>query len=168
MAAPLAPIPEPFCLLDAVRCWDKERIDAERSFQDAPVWQALEAAAQACALHQRVLADFRLHAFLLSVQRFPLEPARLVGRFAVHGRVLGQSGRSALYGIRLAPLAPLDAGAPEAAAGPQGCLEGQIAIGLAPCGERFRQGLLEAHFRERWRRLAGQKGGQERGQGGRG
>ena len=23
MAAPLAPIPEPFCLLDAVRCWDE-------------------------------------------------------------------------------------------------------------------------------------------------
>ena len=156
MAAPLAPIPEPFCLLDAVRCWDKERIDAERSFQDAPVWQALEAAAQACALHQRVLADFRLHAFLLSVQRFPLEPALLDGRFAVHGTVLGQSCGSALYGIRLAPP---NAGPPGAARGPQRCLEGQIAIGLAPCGERFRQDLLEAHFRDRWRRLAGQKDG---------
>ena len=159
MAAPLFPVPEPFLLLDAVRFWDRERIDAERSFQGAPVWQALEAAAQACALHQRVLADFTLHAFLLSVQRFPLEPALLDGRFAVLGRVLGQSGRSALYSVRLVPLAPLDAGASGPAAGAQSCLEGQIAIGLAPCGERFRQDLLEALFRERWRRLAGQKGG---------
>ena len=130
-------IPDPFCLLDAVRAWDREEIEAERSFRASPAWQALEAAAQACALHQRALADFTRHAFLLSIQRFPLEPARLEGRYAIAGRVLGQSGQSALYRVRLAPLSA----DPSAL---QCCLEGQIAIGLAPYGERFRQDRLEA------------------------
>ena len=146
-------IPDPFCLLDAVRAWDREKIEAERSFPASPAWQALEAAAQACALHQRALADFTRHAFLLSIQRFPLEPARLEGRYAIAGRVLGQSGQSALYRVRLAPLSA-DPSAPQC------CLEGQIVIGLAPYGERFRQDRLEARFRERWRRLATQHAGQ--------
>ena len=150
-------IPDPFCLLDAVRAWDREEIEAERSFRASPAWQALEAAAQACALHQRALADFTRHAFLLSIQRFPLEPARLEGRYAIAGRVLGQSGQSALYRVRLAPLSA----DPSAL---QCCLEGQIAIGLASYGERFRQDRLEARFRERWRRLATQQASRDASQ----
>ena len=39
------------------------------------MWQGLEAAAQAAALHQRFLAGFSCHAFLLSVDecRFPTD-----------------------------------------------------------------------------------------------
>ena len=135
-----AGIPRPFCLLDAVLFWDRDRLWAERRFEGAPVWQAAEAAAQACALHQRVLSDFGRHAFLLSVQRFPLKPDRLEGLFAIHAKVLGQSGMSASYGVRLA-------------CGPA-VLEGRLAIGLAPYGERFQETRLVPHFKERWQCLS--------------
>ncbi len=139
-AEPFGGIPEPFCLLDAVLSWDRDGLWARRRFEGAPVWQALEAAAQACAMHQRVLSGFKRHAFLLSVRRFPLHPARLDGRFAIHAEVLGQSGTSASYGVQLAC--------------GQLSLEGRLAIGLAPYGGRFQEAQLVPHFKERWQCLS--------------
>ena len=63
------------------------------------MWQGLEAAAQAAALHQRFLAGFSCHAFLLSVDecRFPTDAldglmvfrAVLLGRSLTGGNVSG-------------------------------------------------------------------------------
>ena len=59
--------PRPFVLLDGVSAAEPDHLTAWRRFGSAPMWQGLEAAAQAAALHQRFLAGFSCHAFLLSV-----------------------------------------------------------------------------------------------------
>ena len=67
--------PRPFVLLDAVSAAEPDHLTAWRRFGSAPMWQGLEAAAQAAALHQRFLAGFSCHVFLLSVDecRFPTD-----------------------------------------------------------------------------------------------
>lgn len=65
------------------------------------MWQGLEAAAQAAALHQRFLAGFSCHAFLLSVDecRFPTDA--LDGLMVFRAVLLGRSLRAARIGCGL-------------------------------------------------------------------
>ena len=56
-------VPRPFVLLDAVGAAEPDHLIAWRRFESAPMWQGLEAAAQAAALHQRFLAGFRAMPF---------------------------------------------------------------------------------------------------------
>ena len=64
------------------------------------MWQGLEAAAQAAALHQRFLAGFSCHAFLLSVDecRFPTDA--LDGLMVFRAVLLGRSLRAATYRVK--------------------------------------------------------------------
>ena len=91
--------PRPFVLLDAVGAAELDHLTAWRRFESAPMWQGLEAAAQAAALHQRFLAGFSCHAFLLSVDecRFPADV--LYGLMAFRAVLLGQSLRAATYRV---------------------------------------------------------------------
>ena len=97
-------VPLPFVLLDAVEEAGPERLVALRRFAASPVWQALEAAAQAAALHQRFLAGFARHAFLLSVDacRFPADAPD--GPYRIRASLLGQSSRAASYRVELEPV----------------------------------------------------------------
>ena len=92
--------PRPFVLLDGVSAAEPDHLTAWRRFGSAPMWQGLEAAAQAAALHQRFLAGFSCHAFLLSVDecRFPTDA--LDGLMVFRAVLLG---RSVSLGIGLAP-----------------------------------------------------------------
>ena len=93
--------PRPFVLLDGVSAAEPDHLTAWRRFGSAPMWQGLEAAAQAAALHQRFLAGFSCHAFLLSVDecRFPTDA--LDGLMVFRAVLLGRSLRAATYrGVR--------------------------------------------------------------------
>ena len=85
--------PRPFVLLDGVSAAEPDHLTAWRRFGSAPMWQGLEAAAQAAALHQRFLAGFSCHAFLLSVDecRFPTDA--LDGLMVFRAVLLGRSLR---------------------------------------------------------------------------
>ena len=67
------------------------------------MWQGLEAAAQAAALHQRFLAGFSCHVFLLSVDecRFPTDA--LDGLMVFRAVLLGRSLRAATYRVDVCP-----------------------------------------------------------------
>ena len=91
--------PRPFVLLDGVSAAEPDHLTAWRRFGSAPMWQGLEAAAQAAALHQRFLAGFSCHAFLLSVDecRFPTDA--LDGLMVFRAVLLGRSLRAATYRV---------------------------------------------------------------------
>ena len=97
-------VPLPFVLLDAVEEAGPERLVALRRFAASPVWQGLEAAAQAAALHQRFLAGFARHAFLLSVDACRFPEGALDGPYRIRASLLGQSSRAASYRVELEPV----------------------------------------------------------------
>ena len=99
--------PRPFVLLDAVSAAEPDHLTAWRRFGSAPMWQGLEAAAQAAALHQRFLGGFSCHAFLLSVDgcRFPTDA--LNGLMVFRAVLLGQSLRAATYRVDVCPACSL-------------------------------------------------------------
>ena len=153
-------VPRPFVLLDAVGAAEPDHLIAWRRFESAPMWQGLEAAAQAAALHQRFLAGFSCHAFLLSVDecRFPTDA--LNGLTAFRAVLLGQSLRAATYLVDVCPACPHPL--PEAGntaktgKGPLGmeCGKGAVpawsvslGIGLAPYDDTFRRDMLEPRYR---------------------
>lgn len=131
-------IPQPFILLDAVTEWSPARLIGVRRFANAPAWQGLECMAQAAALHQRVLAGFSRHAFLLGCEECLFEgDSPLAGLARVTVTLTGQASGSALYAAELAP-----------ERGP--ALRARLAIGLAPYGERFDAATLTQAYKERF------------------
>lgn len=128
-------IPLPFVLLDSIGSVDIHRLVAYRSFTCSPIWQGLEAMAQAAALHQRFLCDFSQHAFLLSLDECPYPAVdTLNGSVQINAHLLGQTQRAAAYEVEA-----LDS---------QGAWSLQLHIGLAPYDSIFKQHLLESHYRK--------------------
>jgi len=83
-------LPSSFLLLTHIAAWDAKSITAEANLTDAPAWLLFEACAQASAMHQRLVTDFRDHAFLLSADSVPLDTPAVSGT------------RAALKGVRTA------------------------------------------------------------------
>lgn len=127
-------IPLPFTLLDNISSADATQLVAHRVFTRSPVWQGLEAMAQAAALHQRFLCDFSQHAFLLSLDecQYPAVDT-LNGSVCISAHLLGQTQRAAAYAME--------------ALGPEGLWSLQLHIGLTPYDDIFKQQLLEPHYR---------------------
>lgn len=127
--------PSPFVLLDAVRECMPTRLIAVRRFERAPLWQGLECLAQAAALHQRVLANFERHAFLLSYDEccFP-EDTVLDGQARVTVELLGQSRDAAGYEAVLEF--------------PDNAFHARLHIGLTSYDARFQADTLTARYKE--------------------
>ena len=134
--------PCPFVLLDGISRADATGLAAWRESGETPFWMALEAAAQAAALHQRRLADFGAHAFLLSLGGCRWCAAPFPGRLELHARLLGRSAGAAAYDVTLCPEhAP--------------ALSLSVHIGLTPYDDVFRRELLQERYRTLWEKLAG-------------
>lgn len=132
--------PAPFVLLDGIAHVTRSELVGWRNFSEQPFWPALEAAAQAAALHQRWLADFGAHAFLLSLGacRWPDRP--LTGRMELRARLLGQTAGAAAYDVQLSlPDSP--------------ALSLPVHIGLVPYDDTFRQDTLQERYRALFRQL---------------
>ena len=152
-------VPRPFVLLDAVSAAGPDLLTALRRFDSAPVWQGLEAAAQAAALHQRFLAGFSCHAFLLSVDDCCFPGGVLEGLREFRAVLLGRSLRAAAYRVDVYPVR--SPSLPEAGNAVEGgglsgtgCNEEaapawsvSLGIGLAPYDETFKRDLLEPRYR---------------------
>lgn len=135
--------PAPFMLLDGIAHVTETDLVGWRFFSEQPFWLALEAAAQAAALHQRWLADFGAHAFLLSLGacRWPDRP--LTGRLELHTRLLGRAAGAAAYDVQLS--------LPDSSA-----LSLPVHIGLVPYDDTFRRDKLQERYRALFRQLCAQ------------
>lgn len=133
--------PALFLLLDGILSVDAAELTAWRQAGELPFFLALEAAAQAAALHQRWLADFGAHAFLLSLGSCRWPSAPLSGRLEIRARLQGRSAGAAAYAVSLClpqrPPAVL-----------------QAHIGLIPYDAAFRRDVLRAHYRALFQRLS--------------
>ena len=138
--------PSPFVRLDKVDECAPTHLAAQRRFTRAPLWQGLECMAQAAALHQRALADFERHAFLLSYDDclFP-EESVLDGPALVTVTLSGGSRDAAEYEAVLEF--------------PDRALRARLHIGLAPYGAHFRADLLSARYKELFACLLNKKTG---------
>ncbi len=152
-------VPSPFILLDAIAEAQPERLTAYRHFAAAPAWQAMEAAAQCAAMHQRWLAGFTCHAFLLSIDECALPETPLDGTVRLLARLTGQSAQAALYQVTLQSLEP-----DQRHADKTGCpmhrhathhdeWKISLAIGRIPYDGSFQQPMLESRYRELFRCL---------------
>lgn len=127
--------PSPFVLLDAVCECAPTRLIAVKHFERAPLWQGLECVAQAAALHQRVLANFERHAFLLSYDEccFPEKPV-LDGQARVTVELSGQSRDAAGYEAVLEF--------------PDNAFHARLHIGLTSYDAHFQADILTARYKE--------------------
>ena len=135
--------PAPFILLDGISHATATELVGWRHVADQPFWLALEAAAQAAALHRRWLADFDAHAFLLSLGacRWPDRP--LTGRMELRARLLGRTAGAAAYDVRLSlPNAPV--------------LSLPVHVGLMPYDDTFRRDNLQERYRALFQQLCAQ------------
>ena len=130
-----AAVPAPFVLLDAVTHCDAATLEAVRCFSGDEAWQGMEAVAQAAALHQRWLAAFERHAFLLGLEECRCtEP--LCGTLGIRVRLTGQSAQAATYSCELVS---------ETGERP---LSAALSVGLVPYDAVFRRERLERRYRE--------------------
>ena len=158
--------PGRFLLLDRLDSCGETGATARRAFTAAPPWQGLEAMAQLAALHARWTADFKLHAFLLTVEectwpdhvpaadmRPDMRPGmpRLTPGGTLHGTLrigaclLAESDRAATYATSITPL-PAFSDAALAPAPP--CLAATLTIGRTAYDTRFNGDTLTARYRE--------------------
>lgn len=135
--------PGAFELLDGVSLVDATTLRAWREDRNMAFWLALEAAAQAAALHQRQLADFGLHAFLLSFGDCVWPEGTFSGRLEIDARLLGRTSGAAAYEVALR-MPGLETRVP-------------AHIGLTPYDAVFRKELLRESYRERFRRLCARR-----------
>lgn len=133
-------LPDSFFLLTRIVSRDRQRLAAEASFDSAPAWLLFEACAQAAAMHQRLLTDFRDHAFLLSAGSVPLDIPKVSGTCLASCSLEGSAGRAAVYTGVITQ------------SGKEILRTERLIIGHAPYGEAFDGRRLAAHYREavRW------------------
>lgn len=133
-----AETPRPFVLLDSLDRFDSQTLEATRRFRGAPLWQGLEALAQAAALHQRLSCDFSRHAFLLGVEECLFGAAGdepLDGAATLRVALSGAARSAASYAAALL----LD-GRPR--------LQASLSIGLVDYDTRFDAAALSRRYRE--------------------
>lgn len=135
--------PAPFVLLDGVAQVTEKELVGWRNFSEQPFWLALEAAAQAAALHQRWLTDFGAHAFLLSLGACRWPSHTLTSRMELRARLLGQTAGAAAYDVQLSlPDSP--------------ALSLPVHVGLMPYDDTFRRDKLQERYRALFRQLYAQ------------
>lgn len=135
--------PAPFVLLDGVAHVTKTALAGWRNFSEEPFWLALEAAAQAAALHLRWLTDFGAHAFLLSLGNCPWPRQTLTGRLELRACLLGQATGAAAYDVQLTlPDSP--------------AISLPVHVGLRPYDDTFQRDKLQERYRILFRQLYAQ------------
>ncbi|MDM8216704.1 hypothetical protein QUW15_11180 [Desulfovibrio piger] len=132
--------PVPFALLDGIAHVTGTDLVGWRHFSEQPFWLALEAAAQAAALHQRWLTDFDAHAFLLSLGTCRWSEQPLTGRMELRARLLGQTAGAAAYDVQLSLPDTLALSLP-------------VHVGLRPYDDTFRRDKLQERYRALFRQL---------------
>lgn len=96
--------PPGFVLLDAITRYDTSGLTAVRHCSRTPAWHAVEAMAQAGAMHLRFLGDFSDHAFLLGITDCHWPEAPLDGCYRIEVRLAALTQGAASYDMTLSAL----------------------------------------------------------------
>ena len=97
--------PDPFLVLKEISCFDELGLTA-KGFMRGEWWEAAEAAAQACCLHQRWRTSYSDHVFLLSVDHAVFSGKAPSGELDIRVSVTGQTKYSASYDVHIMLQAP--------------------------------------------------------------
>ena len=92
--------PDPFLVLKEVSCFDECGLTA-KGVMRGKWWEAAEAAAQACCLHQRWRTSYSDHVFLLSVDHAVFSGKAPSGEMDIRVSVTGQTKYSASYEVHI-------------------------------------------------------------------
>ncbi|WP_164562132.1 hypothetical protein [Nitratidesulfovibrio vulgaris] len=93
--------PPGFVLLDAITRYDTSGLTAVRHCSRTPAWHAVEAMAQAGAMHLRFLGGFSDHAFLLGITDCPWPETALDGCCRIEVRLTALTQGAASYDMTL-------------------------------------------------------------------
>lgn len=124
-----------FIMLNRLTTCTPTTLIAETEFSDAPAYLALEAMAQAGALHFRYCMNFCKHAFLLTVQKAPLLNVQFF------------SGRATIVAHQNA-ITDSTAGYQSTFTIDNHTFTGDFLFGSAPFGEQFSRESLTTHYKE--------------------
>ena len=143
-------LPQPFLLLDSVSEFTPNRLIGEKLFTSAPPWQALEAAAQLCSLHLRLLTRFSCRTFLLSVEKFALPAGHMPdGLFSLAASLLHRNRQAAEYAASLSMQSLHENGCAQNILS----LSGIIRIGACDYSDKKQEALLKKHYQYLCERL---------------
>ncbi len=92
--------PDPFMVLEEVSSFDEHGLSA-KAVVHGSWWEAAEAAAQACCLHQRWLTSYRDHVFLLSVEHALFSGKAPSGEIGIRAALSGQTRYTASYDLHI-------------------------------------------------------------------
>lgn len=92
--------PDPFLVLKEVLCFDEHGLTAKGVMRGA-WWEAAEAAAQACCLHQRWRTSYSDHVFLLAIDHAVFSGKAPSGEMDIMVSVTGQTKYSASYEVHV-------------------------------------------------------------------
>jgi hypothetical protein len=125
-----------FQMVDRITHLGDRRICGCKRFFGTPRYAGLEAMAQLAALHARYILDFKRHAFLLKITLCRLPAAGLLdGSYLLEADLLEQSSRAFAYRI-------------EGRRPDEFRLQAELLIGTRNYDERFKQAILEPHYRK--------------------
>jgi len=114
------------------------------SFQQALLYEGIEALAQLGAYHVRYLTDFSRHAFLLKIADCPLPFGSLNGRYRLDGNLTGRAASSFSYDLSI-----------DKAEENRCAMKGRFLFAAVDYDERFRKDVLEKHYRKVFKCLQG-------------
>ena len=133
-----------FQLIDAVQEVNGRGIVGSSCFESVPPFAGIEAMAQLAALHVRYRSDFSAHAYLLKIAGCRgLHRSRLTGVYSLDAKLESHSRQAFRYQVT-------------AAGDPGGSFSSELLIGLRDYDHRFREAILEDHYRKVFSRLTAQ------------
>lgn len=128
-----------FVLLDRITDIEAGSMRAQKRFENAPAFLAIECLAQLGAFHARYLNEFERHLFLLSIKSFKTAFKNpLNGRFHLNAKLLGRSSSAFSYRLCAFP-----EGAKEGE--PPG-FEGEFLFAAIDYDSAFKKESLKTHY----------------------
>jgi hypothetical protein len=124
-----------FQLLKGITDADDKTIRGWTIFSHAPAFLSMEALAQLGGMHARYVCGFDFHVFLLKIDRFEnLNEPVLNGKFDMSGKLLVKTQSAFTYLLK---------GVSEENV----CVSGKFSFAMQAYGERFKQDLLQDHYK---------------------
>ncbi|MFH2059951.1 MAG: hypothetical protein ABIJ59_13735 [Pseudomonadota bacterium] len=129
-----------FILLKGIRSVSLEQINGWACFYNATAFEAIEALAQLGAMHARFLCDFDRHAFLLKINHFNgFNKTNFTGDFDLQGKLVVKTQSAFTYQLTAGSVATF---------GEKSICSGEFSFAVLNYNQRFKQGVLKAHYRK--------------------
>ena len=127
---------ESYILIDSITEVNDLEIRGSIIYNNASLYAGIESLAQICSMHVRWLHGFKKHAALLKINDIHFQDcSHLDGNFSVTGKLTAQSGRAFTYSLQSSLDGDLK-------------IEGHIIIALIDYDNKFKNEILEEHYKK--------------------